>query len=741
MQLNIGNVLSTINQVNDALKNIGRGVDLDLTKIVNAKVSAQLKETQRQIESMGNSLKKVGSSQGDTSLQKRIDEMLGIGKAAKSAKDSYDTFAKAELTTMQALQKEQAKYMQQQERLNSKATIDAIKQRGKAEADAYKEAQREAQRLQEYQQQWKNTLVSMAGAASIAILKKQWSEAINYATEYYDRLNEIRVVTGKTEKESAKIGQDMRNLAKEMKVTSTELSKAAVTFYRQGLDDAEVQDRLKWVTEYAKIANIEFDDAAQLMTASINTMGDSIEQSGFANVVEHIADVWLYLGDNAATSGEEIGKAMQKASASATEFGLSFEWLGTYIATVSEQTRQAPESIGNAFNTMLARMHQIKASGFNDEDTTKLNDVAKALKTIDVELLDSEGQWRDMDKIYSDIAEKWGELDAKTKGYLATTMAGTRQQNVFYALMNDLSKGIEGGSRALQLYEGAMKSAGTATEKFATWQESIEASQSNMTNSFEQLYSNLKPDLIKGFYDMITLLVTGLNNLGGVIPVVIAGIVALATTIKMATTMTNPLVSLMAGAAAALASLIAMGGIGAIFGEGKQESYEKATQAYTQSMQKIENYTNLQNQIDTVFGSFKEGTSQSAAQVSSLNTLLDQLSTVSPSAKQAVDDLRSGLINLEQAAGILNGELQNLITSEQQLSQLSAAQALQNWTSGIQGRAFSSKQDFDVLSQYGYSGTTESLKSSLESFMQSFMEMTASEAADAMSEWDGEQLV
>jgi len=94
--------------------------------------------------------------------------------------------------------------------------------------------------------------------------------------------------------------------------------------------------------------------------------------------IERIVDVFLYLGDTAATSGEEIGKAMQKASASATEFGLSFEWLGTYIATVAEQTRQAPESIGNAFNSMLARLHNIKQKGFNEEDETKINDVAKA---------------------------------------------------------------------------------------------------------------------------------------------------------------------------------------------------------------------------------------------------------------------------------------------------------------------------------------------------------------------------
>ena len=48
-----------------------------------------------------------------------------------------------------------------------------------------------------------------------------------------------------------------------MKVTSTELSSAAVTFYRQGLNDSQVNSRLEWVTKYAKVANISFETAAE----------------------------------------------------------------------------------------------------------------------------------------------------------------------------------------------------------------------------------------------------------------------------------------------------------------------------------------------------------------------------------------------------------------------------------------------------------------------------------------------
>lgn len=195
---------------------------------------------------------------------------------------------------------------------------------------------------------------------------------------------------------------------------------------------------------------------------------------------------------------------MQKASASAQEAGLSFEWLGAYIATVSEKTRQAPEVIGSAFNSIMARLQNIKQKGFNEEDETKINDIAKALKTINVALMDQDGNWRDMSDIFSDIAVKWENLSDKSRAYLATTIAGTRQKNIFLTLMEDMSKMTSTtgeASRVLQLYEGALASAGSAGEKFSIWQESTAAAQENLKNSFENLYSLLDADWIKGFYD------------------------------------------------------------------------------------------------------------------------------------------------------------------------------------------------------------------------------------------------
>lgn len=321
-----------------------------------------------------------------------------------------------------------------------------------------------------------------------------FKEAVQYSTAFYDKLNEIRIVTGKTEEEATQLGTQFRNMAQELSVSSSDLIEGAITYYRQGLDDDQVAERLRYTTMYAKNANIDFAAAAEYITAVTNSLGVSAQK---------VADTFLYLGDNAATSGSEIGQAMEKSAATATAAGLSFEMLGAYIATVSEKTRQDAGTIGTALNAIMSRLTQIKEKGYNDEDETKVNDISKALSKVGIALLDNNGDWRDMETIFDEIAQKWDTLDDKTKNYLATTIANTRQKNVFYTLMDDLSNAYdstESISRAMELYQGALNSAGTAAQKYTVYQDSVTAAHDRMSASLEKLYAMFDANIMKGLY-------------------------------------------------------------------------------------------------------------------------------------------------------------------------------------------------------------------------------------------------
>lgn len=363
------------------------------------------------------------------------------------------------------------------------------------------QSQKQMQQMVSQAERWIATMVVMRG------LKSMWDGMVSYAKSYYDAMNEIRIVTGYTEEQAEHLGASYRALAADMSVSSKEIASAAVEYWRQGLDESQVNERLKYTTVYAKISAMEFDEAAKLMTAATNAMGLSADR---------VADVWAYLGDASASGANEIGIAMQKVAAVADQAGISFEWLGSYIATLSEKTRLAPEAIGTALNSILSRLQQIKQKGFNDDDVYTINDIAKALGSLEkpIALMDeATGEWRAWTDIMNDVAAQWDNLTDKEQAYIATTMGGTRQRNFLLTLTNDLAKAAEGGSRAWELYNGAMEASGVAMEKYTIYEESVEAAQGRLNAALEEFYSSImNGGMLKSWYDGLAGIVGVLNS-------------------------------------------------------------------------------------------------------------------------------------------------------------------------------------------------------------------------------------
>ena len=524
--------------------------------------------------------------------------------------------------------------------------------------------------------------------AVIRTISNIMNNMVEYVSEYSDKMNEIQMITMKTDDEVAKLADTYRNLAADMSVSSLDMADAAIYFTRQGLAAEEIERRLKNVTMYAKAANVEFKDASEIITAVVNSMNLVEEEAEDGrNAAQRVADVFLQIGDHAATSGQEIGEAMQKAAASAGAFGVSMEWLASYIATVSETTRQEARTIGTAFNTIIARLHQIKATGYNQEDETKVNDIAKALSKIDVVLMDQEGNWRDMEDILVDVAGKWGELDGKTRSYIATTMAGVKQQNVFLALMNDMSKGAENGSRAFELHAMAMESDGVAAEKYGVYLDSVTAAQERLTIAQENFYSLLDQSVIKDFYDSMANVVNyfteatkAANGLNIIIPLLVGGIAALSAAVGMLES--HPVILAITGVIAGITLLTTACGLLVDSVETVEERFTKATNVLSESKARVQSYVAEQQNLRDMMEDIGTETPITSDKLSEYNDLLEELGSISPTARQAIDDLKEGIINQADAARILNEELEKAIENEREISTLSFISKMATWQPG-----------------------------------------------------------
>lgn len=142
----------------------------------------------------------------------------------------------------------------------------------------------------------------------------------------------------------------------------------------------------------------------------------------------------------------------------------------------------------------------------SEGEEMSLNKVDKALSSIGISMKDAIGQFKDFDDVIFELSSKWETLDVNTQRYIATVMAGNRQQSRFLALVGN-------HDRLEELYEESENSEGAAALQAAKTMDSIETKIERLKVSFQQFYTSTGvQDAIKGVLEFVTTLINRFNS-------------------------------------------------------------------------------------------------------------------------------------------------------------------------------------------------------------------------------------
>ena len=262
-------------------------------------------------------------------------------------------------------------------------------------------------------------------------MKKAMSEAIKTIIQMDSALTSLTVVTGKSRSEVQELIPQLRNLALQTGSTMTDVANLTAEYVRQGRTIADSITLAEETAKAAQIAGISVSDSVQYMTSAINGFNLS------ASDASHVSDVFAALGAAAATNYEDVAIALSKVSAQANTAGMSIEYTSALLAKGLEVTQEAPESIGTALKTIIARMREITDYSDSLDMSSSINSVESALKAVGVSLRDDSGQFRDLEDIFNELGPKWDTLNTMQQQAVAQAVAGTRQQSRFLAIMQD----------------------------------------------------------------------------------------------------------------------------------------------------------------------------------------------------------------------------------------------------------------------------------------------------------------
>lgn len=344
-------------------------------------------------------------------------------------------------------------------------------------------------------------------------LRRVLQATITTFTEMDEALTGMAIVTNMSREQAWEMAGTLQELGRETGLAATEIANAATMFYQQGKSTTQVLELTEAAAKAAAIAGIDLASSVDLLTNAMNGFQMSSSQA------MEVSDKFAALAAAAATDYEELAIALSKVAAQANLAGMSMDFTLGLLTAGIEVTREAPETIGTALKTIIARMRELTDYGKTLEDGMNINRVAEALDNIGIALTDETGMMRDLEDVITEIGQAWDTLNTNQQANVAVAMAGTRQQSRFIAMMQDFE-------RTQELVNLSMNAYGATLAQHSKYMGGLTAATNNLTTAWQSLITNFSDSSIFiNFITMTTNIVDAanvwLNDMHNIVPLLI----------------------------------------------------------------------------------------------------------------------------------------------------------------------------------------------------------------------------
>lgn len=341
---------------------------------------------------------------------------------------------------------------------------------------------------------------------AFTLLRRIYRETLRTIRDLDKALTEMAIVTTMNRKEAFALADTMANLARQTGFTTTEIAKLSTVYFRQGRTLSEVITLTEVSAKAARIAGISAADSANFLTSAVNAFQLSADQA------LAVSDRFAAIAAQSASSYEELAVGLSKFAAQANVAGVSIDFAMGLLAKGVETTREAPETIGTALKTVIARMRELTDLGKTFEDGMDISRVETALRQVGIALRDEQGQFRDLEQVLTEIGMSWQNYNRNQQAAIAVALAGTRQQSRLIAIMQDFD-------RTLELVNVSQESAGATNAQQVEFMQSLQAATIELQTAWQDFIRTIgETETIIGIVKLLTFVIdsltTGLKTMG-----------------------------------------------------------------------------------------------------------------------------------------------------------------------------------------------------------------------------------
>ena len=482
--------------------------------------TSQQKELTKEINAQKEAVNNLEKAYNEAEANKPSGLFENLKKVAQDAKinlDGIDDSAEGAKTLINRLENFNSSKVQELDTDlgNLKGTISSLTPEADELAEQINKTSEEiniaTQRAQELSNLKSQVLSFFTITGAIQLFRRAVQSAFETVKELDEAMTEIAVVSdfsvGDMWKQLPKFTEQANQLGKSIR----DVYGATTLYVQQGLD---LDNSLKLANETLKmaaVAGMDASDATDAMTSALRGFNMELSETS----AQKVNDVYSELAAISAADTQEISTAMSKVASLAHNVNMEFETTASFLTQGIEATREAPETIGTALKTIIARFAEVKSlytkgqlSGTDEEgETIDVNKVQTALRSAGISMNAFLKGEEGLDQVLLRLSSRWDDLDVLTQRYIATMASGSRQQSRFIAMMDNYAKTTE-------FVNSAYNSAGSGQRQFEKTLESLAAKLTKLKNAWDEFAMGLTNNvIIKGAVDTLTFLLTAVNKL------------------------------------------------------------------------------------------------------------------------------------------------------------------------------------------------------------------------------------
>lgn len=312
---------------------------------------------------------------------------------------------------------------------------------------------------------------------------QQVRNALSVHQEIDKSLTETRKVAGLTKEEMRAYQQETIGVANSLGVLQTDLIDATTEFVRLGHAFEDAKELGEIATIGARVGDIASTDTVSDYLISTIAGFEELEMTvdGATTVVDKFNNV----ANNTSINFQAIGEGVKRFASSMSTANNSLDESISLLVAGYDVTRDAPK-VANALNTISMRLRGVTEDGEEVAELIPEIDDVLGKYGLTMEKVGDDGTkaLKSTFEILGEISEIWDYLSDMDKSEIIEAVAGIRQSNVASAILSNW----ESVQKTMELVGN---SAGSASNEYGMYMDSMEASTNQLKNAVNALYQHI----------------------------------------------------------------------------------------------------------------------------------------------------------------------------------------------------------------------------------------------------------